>query len=291
MAKSKYFLATIIIGCLLGTSVAWSKTQIVAAENMYGELAQQLSSEYSQVTSILNNPSQDPHLFSAAPSIAKSVAEADIIIYNGIDYDNWIQKLLSIKSAKSQKIIVVADLVGAKAGMNPHLWYDPATMPLLATTLTKTLQSLDKSHKDFYQQRLAQFLQEYQALQADIYRLKSHFQNTPVIATEPVFGYLAQALGLQMRGEALQWAVMNETSPSPSQLKAFEDELTQKRVHVLIYNKQVSEPLTQRLLNIARKAGIPCIGVTETQPPGMSYIQWMRAQLSELEKALANGRF
>lgn len=287
MAKRKTMLAALFIGCMFSVT-AWAKLQIVAAENVYGELARQLGGDYVEVTSILNNPNQDPHLFSATPSIAKAVADADLIIYNGIDYDNWMDKLLTVKSAKQRKVLVVADMVGAKPGMNPHLWYDPATMPLLATSLIAALDELDKTHKNDYQQRLTQFLQDYQLLQADIYRIKLKYENVPVIASEPVFGYLAQALGLNMHGEALQWSLMNETSPSPSQLKQFEDQLTQKQVKVFIYNKQVSQPLVQRLMEIARKVGIPCVGVTETQPAGMTYIQWMRAQLADLEKALAN---
>lgn len=288
MFKKRRFLVGLLMAFLVSPA-ALAKTQVVAAENMYGELAQQLGGEFTTTTSILNNPAQDPHLFNAAPSVAKAVADADLIVYNGIGYDNWMQKLLSVKSLKQQQIIVVADLVGAKPGMNPHLWYDPATMPLLAKTLTNTFQILDKVNKAVYQQRLAQFLQDYQSLQADIYRLRLKFQNTPVIATEPVFGYLSQALGLQMHGEALQTSLMNEATPSPSQLKAFEDELTHKQVRLLIYNKQVSEPLVQRLIDIATKAGIPSVGVTELQPAGVTYVQWMKAQLTEIEKALANG--
>lgn len=281
--------------CLLGSlwlcpMAAFAKLNVVSAENVYGELAQQLGGDYVQVTSILSNPAQDPHLFNAAPSVAKAIADADIIVYNGMSYDAWMQKLLTVKGSKVQQTIVVADLLGAKAGMNPHLWYDPATMPLLAQALTNLYAAADKPHAAFYQQRLAQFLQEYQALQADIYRLKLKFQGTPVIATEPVFGYLAQALGLQMHGEALQWSIMNETSPSPAELKVFEDEIRQRQVRLVIYNQQVSQPLVQRLLEIAKAANVPTLGVTETQPANTSYIQWMQTQLTELEKALINDK-
>lgn len=267
---------------------AWAKIAVVAAENMYGELAKQLGGEYVDVQSILTNPNQDPHLFSAIPSVAKAVADADVIIYNGADYDNWMQKLLSIKGPKQQRFIVIADLVGAKAGMNPHFWYDPATMPLFANAFVTILQELDKVHKDNYQQNLAKFVQDYQSLQASLYRLRLKYQRTPVSATEPVFGYMAQALGLQMQGETLQWSVMNGTSPSPAQLRAFEDELTQHQVRLLIYNKQMKAPLTQQLQALAQKAGIPLLGVTETQPTNVTYIQWMQAQLAEMEKVLDN---
>ncbi|CAM4410762.1 MAG: Manganese ABC transporter substrate-binding lipoprotein [Legionellaceae bacterium] len=275
---------------LLLNPSAFAKTQVIAAENMYGELAQQLGGDYVKVMSILNNPSQDPHLFSAVPSTAKALANANIIIYNGLDYDSWMKKLLSVKNDNTAEIIEVANLIEAKPGTNPHIWYEPTTMIILAKKITSVFQKMDKQHYAYYQQQLENFLRDYETLQADIYRLRLKFQKTPVIATEPVFNYLADALNLDMHGQALQLSLMNETTPTPSQLKAFEDELTQKQVNLLIYNKQVSEPLVQHLMEIANTAGIPCVGVTETQPVGLTYIQWMKQQLAEIEKALSNAK-
>ena len=74
---------------------------IVAAENFYGQISEQIGGNYVQVTSILNNPQQDPHLFSSNPATARAVANADIIIYNGLGYDSWINNLIA--SARFEK--------------------------------------------------------------------------------------------------------------------------------------------------------------------------------------------
>src|SRR5579862_2494238 len=89
---------------------------IVAAENFYGDVAQQIGGAAVAVTSILSNPDQDPHLFEASPSVARALSAAQIVVYNGIDYDPWIEKLLRAARGHDRKVIVVADLLGKKTG-------------------------------------------------------------------------------------------------------------------------------------------------------------------------------
>lgn len=265
---------------------AQAAINIVAAENMYGSVAQEIGGDNVNVTSILNNPNQDPHLFSASPSTARAVAQANIIVYNGIAYDPWMEKLLSVQSNSSKTVIVVANLVGAKMGDNPHLWYKPNTMPIYAQDLATILQQQDPTHKDYYAKRLAAFQQQYQILNNKIANIRQHYQGTAVIATEPLFGYLAQALGLQMLAIDFQINVMNDVEPSPSQLREFEQALNSHTAHVLFYNQQVISPLTQQMQAIATHDGIPIVGVTETQPENISYVQWMLNQLTATEQAL-----
>lgn len=278
-------LSLILINLCLCPQVFATRLQLVAAENFYGYIAEQLGGANVRVTSILNNPSQDPHLFSATPRTARAIASADIIVYNGINYDPWMEKLLYAKTG-NPKIIVVADLVGKKAGDNPHIWYDPKTMPIYAKALTDIFIELNPANKDYYMQRLAEFNKSYQPLTAKITQLKQRYQDTPVIATEPVFNYMADALGFKMYGQAFQLSVMNDTTPSASQTRDFENRLRDHAVRVLIYNSQVNDPVTQHMQSVATNAKIPTVGVTETQPPNKTYVQWMLNQLADIEKAL-----
>src|ERR1700723_2253085 len=104
---------------------------IVAAENFYGGVAAQIAGNSADIISVLSNPNQDPHEFTTDAATAKAVADADIIIYNGLGYDDWMDKLLGTQGKAGRVVIRVADLIGAKAGDNPHIWYDPRTMPAL----------------------------------------------------------------------------------------------------------------------------------------------------------------
>lgn len=264
--------------------------QVVAAENFYGDLVQQLGGSLVKVTSILSNPDQDPHLFEASPATGRALATAQLVIFNGADYDPWMEKLLQATSSPQRIEIVVADLVHAKSGENPHLWYKLGNMAEAAKAVAASLARLDAPHAADYQSRLANFLGSLQPLSTKVATMRTAYAGTPVTATEPVFGYMAADLGLDMRNERFQLAVMNDTEPSARDIAAFQDDLKQRRVHVLLFNRQTTDDLSQRLLDIAKTAQVPVVGVSETEPADRSYQEWMLEQLTALDQALAKAR-
>ena len=259
---------------------------IVAAENVYGDIARQIGGANVAVTSILTNPDQDPHLFEASASVARSLSAARLVIYNGVDYDPWAAKLMGAARGAERKTIVVADLVGRKAGDNPHIWYDPATMLALAKALSEELAAADPPHQADYAHNLAQFGQSMQPVQARIAALRARLAGTAVTATEPVFGYMFDALGMTVRNASFQLAVMNDTEPSASDVAAFEDDLRTHQVRLLVYNSQASSPVAARMERLARAAHIPVVGATETEPAGVRYQAWMMGELDAVDRAL-----
>jgi zinc/manganese transport system substrate-binding protein len=263
------------------------KIVVVAAENFYGDVAQQIGGDRVSVTSVLGNPDQDPHLFETTPSLVRQIAAANVVVYNGAAYDPWMDKLLKVAAAPGGAAIVAADLVHARAGGDPHLWYDPATMPAVASALAATLSTIDPAHKDDYAARLKTFLGSLAPLNEKIAAMRAKYAGAPVTATEPVFSAMAAALRLTMRNASFQVAIMNDTEPSARDLAQFEQDLKTHRVRLMFYNTQASDRLVRRLVDLARAANVPVVGVTETCPPGLTYQAWMRSELDATEKALA----
>jgi zinc/manganese transport system substrate-binding protein len=202
-----------------------------------------------------------------------------------------MEKLLSASKGKNRTEIVAADLVGKKAGDNPHLWYDPTTMQAVAGKLAEDLSKADPAHKSDFAKGAKAFIAGLQPLEAKIAEIKAHFGGQPVTASEPVFGYMAQALGLQMHNEKFQLAVMNNTEPSPADVAAFEDDLKGHKVKVMLYNSQADDEAVKRLVGIAKDAHVPVVGVSETEPAGKTYEAWMLDQLNDLDKALGGPAF
>jgi zinc/manganese transport system substrate-binding protein len=285
--KQVWLLAVIAIS-LAASVLAWGATPItvVAAENFYGDVANQIGGSDVTVTSILTNPDQDPHLFEASPSVARAVSAARIVIYNGIGYDAWIERLLRATPSARRKVIVVAELVGRRPGDNPHIWYDPAAMLSLAQALAEELGSADPAHRSDYRRRLAQFQQSVKPIQAKIAVLRERFAGTPVTATESVFEYMFNAMGMDVRNRRFQLAVMNNAEPSASDVVAFEQDLKRRRVRMLVYNSQASSPMAERMVKLATASGIPVVAVTETAPPGKNYQAWMSSELDAVERTL-----
>ena len=267
------------------------KLAVVAAENFYGDIAAQIGGTHVDVVSIMNKPDQDPHLFETTPGVVRQIADAQIVILNGANYDPWMEKLLAAAPKAGRSVIAAADLVRAKSGNssgdNPHLWYQPATMPAVAKALADAFTKADSAHASGYVAHLATTLASLDRIAQRVAQIKAKHAGAAVTATEPVFGPMAGALGLTMRNQRFQLAMMNDTEPSARDIAAFENDLKQRKVKVLLYNKQVSQKQTERLLAIAKAANVPAVGVTETQPANMSFQDWMLAQLEALDKALS----
>ena len=276
----------IALGLAPSAGADTGQVKLVAGENFYGDVAHQVGGLLVEVTSILNNPDQDPHLFEVSPAVARQIADAKIVIVNGAGYDPWLNKLLRAAPRPGRVVIDVAQLMGWQPGGNPHLWYDPATMPKLARVLAAKLAKVDPDHADDYAAGLKTTLASLARVQARVYAMRARYFGLRVTATEPVFGLMAQALGLKMRNKRFQIAMMNNTEPSARDLAALENDLKQHQVKALIYNKQVKEKLTTRLNAMAEKAKVPVVAVTETQPADTSFADWMLSQLNALAKAL-----
>ena len=259
---------------------------MVAAEGVYGDLARQIGGPEVTVASVLSRPNQDPHAFEPGASTARQVADANLVIFNGVGYDSWMPRLLGASRAPSRRVIEVARLAGRHAGDNPHVWYDPAAMSLLARAIADTLSTLDPPNRAQYAARLEAFEGSMRPLTQRIAHLRAMYAGSPVGATEPVFGYMADALGLDVHGRRFQLSVMNGTEPSARDIAAFEKDLRTRSIKVLIHNDQTGGAITDRMRSVAEQAGVPVVGVTETLPPGMSYQQWMSSQLDALARAL-----
>jgi zinc/manganese transport system substrate-binding protein len=277
MKKNVFFLLASLSLVSLSQLRSQSVT-IVAAENFYGGVAAKVVGSSANVTSIMSNPNQDPHEFQTDADTAKAVANADIVIYSGLGYDSWMEKLISSQAKPGRVVIKVSDLIGAKDGDNPHIWYDPRTMPALVAKLASVLNKPDA---------VAKFSKSMKPLLDEIAKLQPKARGVKVTATEPVFGYMAAALGFEMLNYGLQLSVMNDTDPSFRQMVNFEKSLTTKTARILFCNSQVSNPATQRMQALAKSSGIPVVGVTETQPAdATTYVQWMISQLMAVDAAL-----
>ncbi len=276
----------LIILLLSGHAVA-APLRVVAAENIYGDIAAQIGGDAVSVTSVLNNPAQDPHEFEASASVARAVADADLVIYNGANYDPWMAKLLAASKNYRRKVIVVSELNQLPIGDNPHLWYEWAIVLAVADAVAIDLANADASDADGYKLRTKTLHDAMTPIAEKAAAMRRKYDGTAITATEPVFDLMAWHIGLEIRNVAFARAVMNGTEPSARDVAAFEDDLKNHRVKALLYNTQSGGELSQRMKAIAEAEKIPVVGISETEPPGVHYQDWMLAQLDILDAALS----
>ena len=287
--------AVLIAGCGSGTAATPAKKgQIVAlgAENEYADVISQIGGRYVSVTAIESNPNTDPHTFEASPSVAQIVSAARLVVQNGVGYDTFMNKIEAAAPSASRKVIDVQTLLGLPdSTSNPHLWYSPKTMPVVAHALAADLTALAPSHAEYFaanEQRFdASLVPWYSALK----QFAARYPHTPVATTEPVGDYMLEAAGTtNMTPFGLQADIMNGVDPAPQDVTLQNSLFSQHRVKVLIYNQQVTDSLTDAFLSAAKQHGVPVVGVYETMPvPGYDYQSWMLAEVRALQRAVADG--
>ena len=271
----------------LGTAQA-APVSIVAAESTYGVIAQAIGGSKVVVDSIINNPNVDPHSFEATPAVARKVARAQIVVRNGIGYDDWMEKMLAASPSPQRQVIVAAQLDPAlvMADKNPHVFYDPQVALRVAEKLAHVLQNITPADAAFFAQNLQRFQADLTRVTQAETALRTAHPGLSVTATEPVVGYLLRQLGWTSLSEKFQFDVMNDTEPSPAEVARYEDNLRHHKVALLFYNRQVTDPLTDRLRTIAKESGVPVVGVDEFVPPNTSYVQWQLQTLKAIAQAL-----
>lgn len=264
---------------------------VVAAENFWGSIAREIGGARVRVRSIVSDPNADPHEYETDAGTARAVAEAQYVIENGAGYDSWIGKLLEAEPNPDRKTLKVADLLQKKEGDNPHFWYNPEYVNLVAAQITHDLTAIDPQHAGTYAMNYVNLQSSLARYQNQIAEIKNRFAGVKVAATEDIFVYLAEAAGLDLVSPpAFMQAVAEENDPPAESIVQFEDQLKSRAVRVLVYNQQTITPLTKNMKRLADAHGIPTIGITETvQPSDASFEAWMNGEIAALARALAQG--
>ena len=192
----------------------------VGAENEYANVIGQIGGRYVTVSAILSNPNTDPHTFESSPQVAQTVGAAELVVQNGVGYDTFMNKIEAAAPNSHRKVIDVQQLLKLPTTTpNPHLWYQPSTMPAVAEAIGSDLAALEPSHTAYSRSRVAQFKRSLAPWYQAIASLKSRLPGAPVATTEPVADYMLTAAGVDnLTPFTFQADVMNGVDPAPQAL-------------------------------------------------------------------------
>lgn len=288
-------LATLLLGCGVSAeadraapAAGGARVPVVAAEKFYADLARQVGGDRVSVMSVLSNPDADPHLFEPGSRAALAVANARVVIVNGAGYDGWMNRLLAAAPSARRAVVTVADVLGVRGtDPNPHLWYDVPGLPRIVHAVGDALATVDPAHAAGYRAGIQRTIRSLRSLLDAVATLKAQFSGAPVAYTERVPGLLLAAAGLRvLTPPGFARAVEDGTDPVPADVAVMQRLLTARAVRVLLYNVQAATPVTARLRQVARAAGVPVVAVTEMPPTGSTFLSWQLAQVRALAAAL-----
>ncbi|MDR3569432.1 MAG: zinc ABC transporter substrate-binding protein [Syntrophobacteraceae bacterium] len=266
---------------------ASSRLHIVAAENFYQDIALQISGSCARVTSVLSDPDVDPHEYEPTVNDAEAVATANLVIENGGGYDDWVNKLLAASPDGGRLVINAWDISPVKISGNEHVWYCAEDMKAVAAAIAGDLKRLRPSQAERFEKNLTIFDESLDEIGAKIREISNRFSGLPIALTEPIFTYQADPMGLRVLTPfALQKAVAEGIDPPANAMLIAQEQIRNKRVRVLVYNRQTADRFTARLEELAKGSGVPVVAITETMPAGKHYQSWMVDQMDALESGL-----
>src|SRR5262249_12785120 len=192
---------------------------------------------------------------------------------NGVGYDSWMNKIESASPNPDRKVITVQRVLGLPASTpNPHLWYNPATIPAVAKVMAADLSALQPAHRAYFQARLEAFNESLAPWRTAIAQFKARSPGTTAATTEPVADYLLTAMGItNLTPFRFQADIMNGVDPAPQDIALENSFFTQHKVKLFVYNQQVTSALTGSIRDNAVKAGGPRVGGREAMPAGYTH--------------------
>jgi zinc/manganese transport system substrate-binding protein len=260
---------------------------VVVSVGQWGDIARRVGGDCATVTTIVASGSVDPHDFEPGTSDLAAFSNAGLVLLNGAGYDTWAAD--AVATVDPEPVVVsAAEIAGATAGQDPHLWYDPETVHAMAGVLADELAAVSPDAAGYFEERAATWQQDLRRYTDAVVALSSLAAGHTYAATEPVFDRMAAAIGLaDVTPEGYRRASSNDSDPAPGDLTAFEDALANGSVDVLIYNTQTSGSVPEQVRAAAEKAGVPVVEVSESpRDANGSFVAWQVAQLTELSDAL-----
>ncbi|GAC1602495.1 MAG: hypothetical protein NVS3B29_05710 [Candidatus Saccharimonadales bacterium] len=172
------------------------RLSVVAAENFWGNIAGQIGGGHVSVTTMISDPGADPHLYEPNARNAAAVAGADVVVYNGLGYDDFMPKLLAAAPKAARKTVVAASASDTPNGANPHIWYSMAKVRSTAAAIEAAIEAKDTRHAAIYRDNLRKFEIDLKAVTAAQAKIAGFYSGAAVAYTERVPEYMLRDTGL-----------------------------------------------------------------------------------------------
>lgn len=255
------------------------KVDIVTSTNIYANIAKNVVGKHGEVQAIIKNGDTDPHDFEPTTNSAKKVANANIVISNGLGYDDWMTKLADSNDIHMTK--VGEELMGLKQGDNPHIWYNLDMPKKYVNYIVKRSSKIDPKHASYFRKNGQTYLNKIQSIKQLAAKIDAKHAK-PVYVSEPVFDYALERCHFKIGNPAFEEAVENETDPSAQVVHNMQESIKHKKISFFVNNVQASSSTVNGMVKLANQNQIPVLKVRETMPNGTNYYHWMKNNYQNL---------
>ena len=255
------------------------KVDIVTSTNIYANIAKNVVGKHGEVQAIIKNGDTDPHDFEPTTNSAKEVANANIVISNGLGYDDWMTKLADSNDIHITK--VGEELMRLRQGDNPHIWYNLDMPKKYVNYIVKRSSKIDPKHASYFRKNGQTYLNKIQSIKQLAAKIDGKHAK-PVYVSEPVFDYALERCHFKIGNPDFEEAVENETDPSAQVVHNMQESIKHKEISFFVNNVQASSSTVNGMVKLANQNQMPVLKVRETMPNGTNYYHWMKNNYQNL---------
>lgn len=266
--------------------------RVVASTDVYGSIASSVGGDLVEVTSVISDSGADPLEYESTPSDAVAVTQAQVVIYNGGGYDEFMPQLVE-GAGGIESVVNVSELSGLSSAaeatgeeFNEHVWYDLETVQDLAVRLAAELGKAVPDEVETFEANAAEFNAQVDGLRDQLAQISAESGGARIAVTEPLTNYLLEDAGLEnVAPEEFQEAIEEGSDPSAAVLQQMLGLFGDDPVEVLVLNTQTQSAVTDQVVQAAEAARVPIVQMSETLT-APEYVQWMSGQIDALAAAL-----
>ncbi|HXO72491.1 MAG TPA: zinc ABC transporter substrate-binding protein [Bradyrhizobium sp.] len=270
---------------------AQEKIQIVASFSILGDFAKNVGGERVDVTTLVG-PNSDVHVYTPAPADAKKIADAKLVIINGLGLEGWLPRLVQSSGSKAAIVTATNGIAPRKLGSDadPHAWQSVVNAKIYVANIRDALIAADQAGAAAYRANADAYLTKLDALDREVRDAVAQIAQArrKVISTHDAFGYFAAAYGIAFIAPQ---GVSTESEPSARDIAAI---ITQVRTAKIpaVFLENISDPRLMRRISAetgARIGGtLVSDSLTAENGGAPTYIDMVRHNIKALTSALTN---
>jgi zinc/manganese transport system substrate-binding protein len=285
---------------------AQEKLPVVASFSILGDFVKQIGAERVAVTTLVG-PNGDAHVYSPSPADAKNVGAAKLIVVNGLKFEGWLPRLIKSASAKATVATATTGIApieeeghGGKdapahghdhGSTDPHAWHNVANAKIYVANIRDALSAADPAGRPLYEANATAYLAKLDTLDAEIKTAVARIpaDRRKAITSHDAFGYFEKAYGIDFIAPQ---GVSTEAEASARDVGRIIRQVKAQKIPA-VFLENVTNP---RLIEqIARESGARIGGelfsdaLSGANGPAGTYIQMMKHNITEIEKALGAG--
>ncbi|MBR0732570.1 zinc ABC transporter substrate-binding protein [Bradyrhizobium japonicum] len=268
---------------------AAERLNVVASFSILGDFVRNVGGDRVDVTTLVG-PDSDVHVYTPAPSDAKRIADAKLVIVNGLGLEGWLPRLVQSAGSKAQVVTVSAGIAPLKLGSaaDPHAWQSVPNAKIYVGDIANALAAADPDDAEFFRARAKAYLDKLEALDREVREAVAKIppERRKVISTHDAFGYFAAEYGVQF---VASLGVSTETEPSARDIAAIIGQIKTQKIPAVFLENISDDRLIRRIAaETGARVGGTLIsdGLTGEKGLAPTYIDMVRHNIKALTSAL-----